>query len=369
MGTSSVSARGGSILRPPVVTVVGARPQFVKAAAISWRLRRHATEFLIHTGQHYDPELSEVFFRELRLPAPDAHLGVGSAPRASQVLQMLEGLAPLLARLEPRWVVVYGDTNSTLAGALGAAKLGIPLAHVEAGLRSGDEDMPEEANRAVADRLASMRLCPTEAAMENLAREGLAGGSHRVGDVMCDVLRAHEDEARARFAEWRRQGLTPGGYGLVTLHRASNTDRSERLAAFAAALERLEHDVVFPVHPRTRTALERMGRWESLARAPRLRLIKPLGYLDFIALLAHARWIATDSGGAQKEAYLLRVPCLTLRDRTEWLETVQDGWNRLLGPDPAALPEAIAALEAPATWHPRYGAGDAAERIVAHLLA
>ncbi len=351
-----------------VVTVVGARPQFVKAAAVSGPLRRRCREVLVHTGQHYDDEMSKVFFDELGLPRPDIHLGVGSGTHAEQTARMLERLEPRLAELRPRCVVVYGDTNTTLAGALAAAKLELPVAHVEAGLRSYDRRMPEELNRVVADHLSTLLLCPTETGVSNLAREGITRGVHLVGDVMRDVLERFLPQARARFEAWRARGLEPGGFGLITVHRAGNTDDAATLGAVVSAIETVDDPAVFPVHPRTREALKRDGGWKRLEACRGLRVVPPLGYLEFLGLLAHARWVATDSGGVQKEAYLLGVPCLTLRDRTEWVETVADGWNTLLGDDLGRLGAAVRDLRPPDRRHDRYGDGRAGER-VAELIA
>jgi UDP-N-acetylglucosamine 2-epimerase len=355
---------------PPiqVVTVVGARPQLVKAAAVCGALRRRCQEVLVHTGQHYDPELSEVFFRELGLPPVDHWLGVGSGTHAEQTARILVRLEPLLSRLRPRWVVLYGDTNSTLAAALTAAKLALPVAHVEAGLRCYDQREPEEVNRVLTDHVSALLLCPTPHAVENLRREGITRGVHLTGDVMKDVLELQMPRARARFQEqWSRE-LEPGGFGLVTLHRAGNTDEPARLEAVVSALEGLVEPVVFPVHPRTRAALERHGWWERLRRVATLRCTPPLGYLDFLGLLASARWVATDSGGVQKEAYLLGVPCVTLRDRTEWVETVEGGGNRLLGDRVRDLPLAIREVRRSCAPADQYGDGRAGER-VAEILA
>jgi UDP-N-acetylglucosamine 2-epimerase len=332
-------------------------------------LRQRCQEILIHTGQHYDDEMSKIFFDELGLPRPDHHLGVGSGGHGEQTARMLERLEPILAELRPRWVVVYGDTNSTLAGALAAAKLGIPVAHVEAGLRSYDRTMPEEINRLVADHLSELLLCPTEAGVANLTREGITEGVHLVGDVMRDVLERFLPQARSRFASWRERGLEVGRFGLITVHRAANTDNPEVLDAVVTAIEAVEDAAVFPVHPRTQAALKRNGGWKRLEACRHLRVVPPLGYLDFLGLLSHARWVATDSGGVQKEAYLLGVPCLTLRDRTEWVETVDDGWNTLIGEDLARLGEAVRAVRVPTGRRERYGDGRAGERVAALIAS
>jgi len=355
-----------------VLTVVGARPQFVKASVVSRALRaRGDVEVLVHTGQHYDANLSQVFFEELEIPRPDHHLGVGSLPHGAQTGRMLEGLEKTILAAQPLdWVLVYGDTNSTLAGALAAAKLHVPLAHVEAGLRSGDRGMPEEVNRIVADHVSDLLLAPTEAARAHLEREGLGARTRVTGDVMFDVALRFGAVAAARSRILERLALAPRSYLLATVHRAETTDDPERLRAVLEALARLARDlrVVVPLHPRTRAVLEKAG----LGAATRdLIVIEPVGYLDMTMLEKNARLIATDSGGVQKEAFFHEVPCVTLRDETEWVELVALGWNRLAPPRDAASVER--ALRAALDAAPRgqaarpYGAGDAAERVVAAL--
>jgi UDP-N-acetylglucosamine 2-epimerase len=342
-----------------IVTVVGNRPQFVKAAAVSRLLREEHEELLVHTGQHYDDELSRVFFDELGVPAPDRELGTGSGTNSEQTARMLGALAPVLAELHPDLVLVYGDTNSTLAGALAAAQAGIPVGHVEAGMRSFDRSMPEELNRVLTDHASGLLLCSTQTALDNLAREGVAGEAVLVGDVMADVSLAFRDIAAERSTILADLGLTPGSYLAVTAHRAGNVDVPERLELLVELLEALPGPVVFPVHPRTRARLEATGLLDRLAG---VTLAPPLGYLDFLELARHARAVLTDSGGVQKEAYLLGVPCITLRDTTEWVETVEAGWNVLVDLDRDA---ALAALERtpPAERPQLYGGGHAAERV------
>jgi len=347
-----------------ILTVVGARPQFIKAAAVSRTLRRSHREFLVHTGQHYDPELSDVFFRELDLPAPDCHLGVGSGAHADQTGRMLIGIGDAIERCGPDAVLVYGDTNSTLAGALAAAKLHVPVAHVEAGLRSFNRAMPEEINRVVTDQVSRWLFCSSDVGVANLAGEGILGGVHVVGDVMADVLADAQVRARAGSRVLEDLGIADRGYLLATIHRAENTDDPQRLAALVDALEASVEPVVFPVHPRTRAALERAGR---VPAAP-VRLIEPLGYLDMIRLASSARLILTDSGGMQKEAYWLGVPCVTLRDETEWIETTETGWNVLAGADRERIVTAIRSFTPANGRPPLYGDGRAAERI-AEVLA
>ena len=346
-----------------LVTVVGARPQFIKAAAFSRVVRQRHIELLVHTGQHYDAAMSDVFFDELELPRPDHYLGVGSGSHGAQTGQMLERLEPILQREAPDAVVIYGDTNSTLAGALAAAKLGIPVAHVEAGLRSFVRDMPEEINRVVADRLSTWLFAPTRTAMDNLTREGITSGVSETGDIMYDALLRHTEIAAERSNVLRDMALTPGGYVLATVHRAANTDDPARLADIIDALALLHEPVILPLHPRTRAAL--MGT--DIEVEPPVRVTEPVGYLDMLQLERHARVVLTDSGGVQKEAYLLGVPCVTLRDETEWTETVVDGWNVLAGADTERI-LAAARRGRPAGDPPAvFGDGHAAERMVEAL--
>jgi UDP-GlcNAc3NAcA epimerase len=347
-----------------VLTVIGNRPQFVKAAAVSYRLREDAREVLVHTGQHYDDELSRVFFDELELPRPDHHLDLGGGTNTEQTARMLAALAPLIADERPDVLLVYGDTNSTLAGALAGAQLGVPVAHVEAGMRSYDRTMPEELNRVVADHASSLLLCSSERAAETLRGEQVAGEVVVVGDVMVDVAQLLAPRARARTEALEHTGVEPGGYLLATAHRAGNVDDPERLARLVDVLLAVPGPVVLPLHPRTRARLEAAALLERLTAG--VRLLPPLGYLDFTALLLHSRGVLTDSGGVQKEAYLAGVRCVTLRLTTEWTETVDAGWNQLVDLDPAA---AVAALERrlPAERPPLYGDGRAGERVVAAL--
>jgi UDP-N-acetylglucosamine 2-epimerase (non-hydrolysing)/UDP-GlcNAc3NAcA epimerase len=342
-----------------IVTIVGNRPQFVKAAAVSRLLRERHEELLVHTGQHYDDELSRVFFDELGIPAPDRELGAGSGTNTEQTARMLSALEPVLGELAPALVLVYGDTNTTLAGALAAAQAGIPVGHVEAGMRSFDRSMPEELNRVLTDQAGDLLLCSTQTAVANLEREGAPGEVHLVGDVMADVSLAFRDIAAERSTIVADLGLEPGAYLAVTAHRAGNVDDPRRLELLVALLEALPGPVVFPAHPRTRARLEAAGWLDRLAG---VTVTPPLGYLDFLELARHARAVLTDSGGVQKEAYLLGVPCVTLRDTTEWVETVEAGWNVLVDLDREA---ALAALERtpPAERPELYGGGRAAERV------
>jgi UDP-N-acetylglucosamine 2-epimerase (non-hydrolysing)/UDP-GlcNAc3NAcA epimerase len=351
-----------------IVSLVGNRPQFVKAAPLCTALRAIGDEVLVHSGQHYDPELADLFFDELGIPAPDHALDVGPGTPIHQLAIMIERFEHVVRDEKPDAVLVYGDTTTTLAGALVAAKCGVPLAHVEAGLRSFDKTMPEEQNRVVTDHLSDILLCPTQRAVDNLAAEGVTGGVHLVGDVMFDASRTFAPIA-ARQPGPDAHGLAQGGYLLVTIHRAAATDTPEALDATVEVLSSLGEPAVFPVHPRTRGKLQPAGRWDALMAVPGLVLAPPAGYLDFTNLLMNARAVVTDSGGAQKEAYFHGVPCITLRDTTEWVETVDGGFNTLTGMDPAKVRAALADLSMPAERPPFYGDGHAADAIARAIVA
>ena len=346
-----------------ILTVVGNRPQFIKAAAVSGPLRERHEEILIHTGQHHDDSLSRVFFSELGLARPDRELGIAGATNTSQTARMLGALEPLLAEIAPDATLVYGDTNSTLAGALASAQAGVAVVHVEAGMRSFDRTMPEELNRVLSDHLGELLLCSSEGAAEHLRAESVAGRIEVVGDVMVDVALRWQPAARADAEVPGAYGLTPGSYLLLTAHRAGNVDDPDRLRALVELVRALPAPVLFPVHPRTRARLKDAGLLEELERSEGLRMTEPLGYVEFSALVCQARAVLTDSGGVQKEAYLAGVPCVTLRANTEWVETVQAGWNTLVDLDAGA---ALAAVERepPAERPQLYGDGHAAERCV-----
>ena len=346
-----------------ILTVVGNRPQFVKAAAVSGLLRAEHEELLVHTGQHYDEQLSEVFFAELGLARPERELGIGGGSNTSQTARMLGALEPLLASAQPDAVLVYGDTNSTLAGGLAAAQAGIPVVHVEAGMRSFDRAMPEELNRVLSDHLSELLLCASQTAAENLRAESIAGRIEVVGDVMVDVALARQPAARADSRTLSAHGVQSGSYLLLTAHRAGNVDDPSRLRALVELVRALPGPVVFPLHPRTRARLQGAGLLEELTSLDTVRVAEPLGYLEFSALLSQARAVVTDSGGVQKEAYLAGVPCVTLRSNTEWVETVQSGWNTLVDLDPTAARAALAS-EPPRARPQLYGDGHAAERCV-----
>ncbi|MCK9592806.1 MAG: UDP-N-acetylglucosamine 2-epimerase (non-hydrolyzing) [Methanoregula sp.] len=345
-----------------VVSIVGARPQFIKCAPVSHELRKKHEEVLVHTGQHYDPEMSDVFFDELQIPKPDYHLDVGSGSHGKQTGAILERVEDVLMKEKPDLVLVYGDTNSTLAGALAAAKLHIPVAHVEAGLRSFDRTMPEEINRVVTDHVSDILLCPTQTAMDNLAKEGITKGRYKVGDVMVDALRHNAKIAEKKSPVLENLGLIKGDYYVATVHRPGNTDEQKNLTAIIKAFRESGKTVVFPVHPRTKKYLCEYGLWDSLSE--NIRCIDPLGYIDMLHLMKHAKKILTDSGGIQKEAYVMGVPCITMRENTEWIETLTGGWNVLVGADQFKILAAMKADVHRDVNNTVFGKGDAAKRIV-----
>jgi UDP-N-acetylglucosamine 2-epimerase (non-hydrolysing) len=353
-----------------IAIVLGTRPEIVKTAPVMLELQRRRVPFrIVHTGQHYTPSLDRVFFEELGLPAPDVNLETGSLPPAHQVARMIEGIADAFAADRPRIALVQGDTNSVLAGGLAAHKLGVPIAHLEAGLRSDDWAMPEEANRVLVGHLAAIHFCPTEVQVERLAREGLVRGVHVVGNTAVDACTTFAERARARSTVLARLGLPGGTHGLLTMHRPSNVDEPARLSALVEALAATAGEagarLVFPIHPRARAAAAAAGLLPRLEAAP-FETIEPVGYLDMLALLASARFVLTDSGGVQEEACTLRVPCVTLRANTERPETVDVGAN-VLAPeaDPGALGRALAAVTARArSWANPFGDGRTAARVV-----
>jgi len=355
-----------------ILTIVGARPQFIKAAAISRILRDtyadRIQETLVHTGQHFDHNMSEVFFEELGIPAPQYNLSISGGTHGAMTGRMLGSIEEVLIRERPDWVLIYGDTNSTLAGALAAVKLHIPIAHVEAGLRSFNTRMPEEINRIVADRMSALLLCPTETAVHNLASEGITQGVVNVGDVMFDVSLYFRSLADQRSNAIANLGLTRGEYVLATCHRAENTDDPARLQQIVSGLREIARTtpVVLPLHPRTRNIMAEAGLLDSLAN---IHVIEPQPFLDMIALEKSARAIVTDSGGVQKEAYFFQVPCITMRDETEWTETVSLGWNTLVGADAQRIEAAFATARQGSLDATPYGDGHAAAKIVDLILA
>jgi UDP-N-acetylglucosamine 2-epimerase len=351
-------------------TVVGARPQFIKAALISEALRAarnpYLREILVHTGQHYDHGMSGTFFDELRLPAPDYNLGVGSVPRERQLHLIQEKLMPVLTKEKPDMVLVYGDTNSTLAGALSAYRLGIPVAHVEAGLRSGDYAMQEEINRLITDHLSALLFCPTKSSMENLKKEHRQSGRYLVGDIMYE-LALRGIRASGRPGIRRALGIEDVPYILATVHREANTDDPRTLAEIVRSFLRIPSVIVFPVHPRTKKMLKRFSLWEKLRKAVHIRVIEPVGYADMHELQRHADRIITDSGGVQKEAYFFKIPCLTLRERTEWKETEVGGWNQACAPACEDILTWFNRRQRPGRYVQSFGKGDTSRRICAIL--
>lgn len=355
-----------------IVTVIGARPQFIKAAAVSRVISSDHVggieEILVHTGQHYDDNMSKVFFEELDIPEPKYNLEISGGSHGAMTGRMLEAVEKVLLQERPDWVLVYGDTNSTLAGALAAAKLHIPVAHVEAGLRSFNMRMPEEVNRILADRVSNLLFCPTTTAVGNLRAEGVTHGVHNVGDVMYDVALFYSKSARQRSTILQRLNLTPGSFALATCHRAENTDDPQRLGSILSALAEIagQLPVILPLHPRTHKLVRDYGLSDWLSR---LQVTDPLSFLDMVALEQAAQVIITDSGGVQKEAFFYRVPCITLRDETEWVETIEMGWNTLTGARRAEILAAYQTLQRPLGESAQpYGEGDAAKKIV-HLLS
>jgi len=353
-----------------IVTIVGARPQFIKAAAVSRVIGNEfadsVSEVLVHTGQHYDANMSEVFFAELDIPHPRYNLEIAGGQHGAMTGRMLEAVERVLLEERPDWVLIYGDTNSTLAGALAAVKLHIPVAHVEAGLRSFNMRMPEEVNRIVADRVSSLLFCPTETAVRNLANEGIVTGVHNVGDVMYDVALYYREQAKRQTTVLGDLGLASGGYALATCHRAENTDDPQRLSQIVSALAEIAKQipVVLPLHPRTRKLIADNGLDDRLGS---VIVTEPIPFLEMVALEQAARVILTDSGGVQKEAFFYGVPCVTMRDETEWVETVELGWNRLVGASAdaivAAVSEETLGTRSVAEVFP-YGRGDAARKII-----
>lgn len=357
-----------------IVTIVGARPQFIKAAAVSRVIRDQyqgkIKEILVHTGQHYDENMSKVFFEDLDIPEPKFNLEISGGQHGSMTGRMLEGIEEILLAERPDWVLIYGDTNSTLAGALAAAKLHIPVAHVEAGLRSFNMRMPEEINRILADRVSTLLFCPTDTAVKNLQAEGVTKGVHNVGDVMYDVALFYRDRAQKQSTVMQTLNLIPGNFALATCHRAENTDEPTRLGEILSALAEIAADlpVVFPLHPRTRKLISQYGFDHHLEA---LTVTEPLPFLDMIALEQAAKVILTDSGGVQKEAFFYGVSCITMRDETEWVETVQLGWNHLVGASRKAIVHAYGqpSSQTLATRNVSpYGDGQASQKIVSMLV-
>lgn len=352
-----------------IVTIVGARPQFIKAAAVSRKLRQENQEILIHTGQHYDANMSDIFFEELKIPRPDINLGVGSGSHAQQTAAMLVGIEEILIKEKPDYLLVYGDTNSTLAGALAASKLHIPVVHVEAGLRSYNMLMPEEQNRVLTDHISKLLLCPTDSAVENLQKEGINEGVYNIGDVMCDAVLFYsnlmEEHDRSyyfgRIKSLYEETTEVSKWYLATIHRAENTDEIGKIEKILAAFEKLDEKVLFPVHPRTKhfvTELRDHHQYKNIA------FIEPIGYLDMLYFTKNAKKVVTDSGGLQKEAYILNTPCVTVRDQTEWVETLNGGFNVLAKPDTQDILDKVNHIQPDQSKREMYyGNGDAADKL------
>lgn len=315
-----------------IVSIIGARPQFIKTPLISKEIRKFAKEILVHTGQHYDLNMSAIFFKELGIDKPDYNLGVGSETQGKQTARMLERIEQVLIKEKPDLVIIYGDTNSTVAGALAAAKLHLPVAHVEAGMRSYNRQMPEEINRVVSDHIADILLAPTESSVKLLKKEGITSGVYFVGDVMFDIQKTLSKK-RSNAKILKASAIKPKKYLLATVHRQENTDIRQNLENIIEAFIKIQEPIIFPAHPRTVKFLKGYGLDKEIAKHPHLKIIEPVGFFEMIALETNARLILTDSGGVQKEAYLDRVPCITLRNETEWVETIKSGWNKLAGAD------------------------------------
>lgn len=348
-----------------IITIIGARPQFIKAAPVSVALKSAGlSEKLAHTGQHHDKDMSDVFFDELGIPKPAYNLDIQGGGHGAMTGKMLEAIEEVLLEENPDKVLVYGDTNSTLAGALAAVKLHIPVIHVEAGLRSFNRSMPEEINRIMADHVSDLLFCTSEVAIENLIAEGISKGVHLVGDVMADINRATRDELGEVNGIISDFGVQEKQYVLMTWHRAENTDNVDRLKGILNAVNAMEADVILPLHPRTKLALQR----ENLQLSSRVKVTGPLSYHNMTALMCGSRAVLTDSGGVQKEAYWCNVPCITMRDETEWTETVDVGWNCLVGADEQKILEAINGFVTPKEHPVVYGDGHASERIAEILL-
>ena len=345
-----------------VASIVGARPNFIKLAALTPFLHNFSRHIVIHTGQHYDYELSKVFLEQLDIPEPDYFLGVGSGSQGFQVGEMVKRVENVLFKEKPNLVVVYGDTNSTLAGALAAVKAGFKVAHVEAGLRSFDMFMQEEINRRIVDHISQLLFAPTRNAVLNLKKESVLGKVYLVGDVHVDVLQKYIKVAEENSTALDSLGLEPREYILVTVHRAENTDNAGRLSRIVKALTSINETLVFPIHPRTKKALKMFGLFEAFTEK-NIKLIKPLGYLDFIVLLKYSKKVITDSGGVQKEAYILGIPCITLRDKTEWIETVEAGWNILVDVDYDKIINAVENFNPKTPRPPLFGDGTAGRKI------
>jgi UDP-N-acetylglucosamine 2-epimerase len=350
-----------------IISIIGARPQFIKASVVSEELRKNFTEVIIHTGQHYDYEMSKLFFEQLNIPKPDYHLNVGSGTHGYQTGEMLKRIEEILIAEKPDLVLTYGDTNSTLAGALAASKMHVKTGHIEAGLRSFDKSMPEEINRIITDHCSDLLFCPTKTAVNNLKSEGITSGVYLTGDVMVDCLLKYIEVAEEKTTILEDLGIDRKRYLVVTIHRASNTDNRANLEQIVGALSEINEPIIFPIHPRTRKRLIEFGLYDKLINQKNIKVIQPAGYLEFLMLMKNARIIITDSGGIQKEAYILKVPCITLRENTEWVETVQDGWNVLVGAKKETIVNVCSVEESNKSYNNHFGRGNASGKIVQYL--
>ncbi|MGE6487626.1 non-hydrolyzing UDP-N-acetylglucosamine 2-epimerase [Paenisporosarcina sp. NPDC076898] len=348
-----------------VLTVLGARPQFIKAAPVSRVIRQKVEEIIVHTGQHYDQNMSDIFFEELSIPKPDYLLGIGSGNHGKQTAEMLTQIEDIILKEKPDFLMVYGDTNSTLAGALAASKLHIPIIHIEAGLRSFNKKMPEEVNRILTDHISALLLCPTDTAVENLKNENITEGVSNVGDVMYDAVMFNSELAKTKSTILATEGLTKDDYYLITIHRAENTDVKDRLENIFNAFEQIPGKKVWPIHPRTKKMISDYGF--NLESIKDLQIIDPVGYLDMLTLEVNSKKIITDSGGVQKEAYFAKVPCITVRDQTEWVETLVDDANILTGTDTKKIVDAVLKDVQP-SYTPVFGDGHTSEKILEILL-
>ncbi|OQX96618.1 UDP-N-acetylglucosamine 2-epimerase (non-hydrolyzing) [candidate division KSB1 bacterium 4572_119] len=346
-----------------IVSIVGARPQFVKAAPVSKELRKNHEELILHTGQHYDKKMSKIFFDDLKISKPDINLGIGSESHAKQTAEILVGIEKYLIQEKPDWVIIYGDTNSTLGAALAASKLHIKIAHVEAGLRSFNMKMAEEINRIVADRLSNLLFCPTDTAVKNLSNEGITDSVYNIGDVMLDAAVQFAPIAEEKSNVLKQLSIKPKSYMLLTLHRAENTDYFENMESIIAALMDSKAQIVFPIHPRTVKYLKQYNLYDVVKKSSNILLIEPVSFMDMIVLEKNASKILTDSGGIQKEAYFYKVPCVTMRDETEWVETVEDGWNIVVGANYDKIREAIEGFSPSSVQQGHYGDGNASGQI------
>jgi len=344
-----------------IATIIGTRPNFVKCAPLSKEIRKKHEEILIHTGQHYDYEMNKIFFDQLDIPKPDYHLEVGSGNHGFQTAEMLKKIEGVLLKTKPNLVLVFGDCNSTLAGALASSKLKIPLGHIEAGLRSFDKSMPEEVNRVLTDHCSDLLFAPTKNAVKNLENEGLTKNVYNTGDVMVDLLRNHKNIAK-KSNILNKLNIEKNQYFLATIHRAGNTDDKNNISKIIESFIEINDEIIFPIHPRTEKKLKKYGLLKDLSK--NIRLIKPVGYIEFINLIMNSKKVITDSGGVQKESYILKKPCITLRERTEWCETVSNGWNVLVGTNKKKILKAVYSVNSPSAYIELFGKGNACKKII-----